>query len=36
VLAVASFLLYLGVSLSSAKGRATLEPVFRPKVSAER
>ncbi|HLZ48629.1 MAG TPA: MFS transporter [Candidatus Limnocylindria bacterium] len=36
VLAIASFLLYLGVSLSSAKGRATLEPVFRPKVSTER
>jgi len=36
VLAVASLVLYFGVSLSSAKGRATLVPVFRPKIPAER
>jgi hypothetical protein len=36
VLAIASLVLYFGVSLSSAKGRATLGPVFRPKVPAGR
>jgi predicted MFS family arabinose efflux permease len=36
VLAIASLVLYFGVSLSTPKGRGTLAPVFRPKVPAER
>jgi hypothetical protein len=36
VLAIASLVLYFGVSVSTPKGRATLAPVFRPKVPAER
>ena len=36
VLAVGSLVLYFGVSLASPKGRATLAPVFRTKMSVER
>jgi predicted MFS family arabinose efflux permease len=36
VLAIASLVLYFGVSLSSAKGRATLAPVFGAKAPTER